>query len=131
MQEKIDIAARDYRISYEALHALGSILFKYGWHNELQPLLDEDIRDLSEGEDKKSDGKRTVSWIWRIKEIQNLENDSHLNDREFLCVPAMTPSYRTIIQEYGSSGANPEHVLIGSRKRYRCFRRRWYVLHDS
>jgi len=85
VQEKIDIAARDYRISYEALDALGSILFKYGWHNELQPLLDEDIRDLSEGEDKKSDGKRTVSWIWRIKEIQNLENDSHLNDREFFC----------------------------------------------
>ena len=85
MQEKIDIAACDYRISYEALDALGSILFKYGWHNELQPLLDKDIRDLSEGEDKKSDGKRTVSWIWRIKEIQNLENDSHLNDREFFC----------------------------------------------
>ncbi|KIM37573.1 hypothetical protein M413DRAFT_56267, partial [Hebeloma cylindrosporum] len=80
VQEKIDIAARDYRRSYEALEALGSIIFKYGWHNELKPLLDEDIRELSEGEDKKSDGKRTVSWIWRIKEIQNLENDTHLND---------------------------------------------------
>ena len=85
MQEKIDIVAHDYHISYEVLDALGSILFKYGWHNKLQPLLDEDIQDLSEGEDKKSDGKWTVSWIWRIKEIQNLENDSHLNNREFFC----------------------------------------------
>ena len=120
-----------YHISYEALHALGSILFKYGWHNELQPLLDENIRDLSEGEDKKLDGKQTVSWIWRIKEIQILENDSHLNDHEFLCVPAMTPSYRTIIQVYRASGANPEHVLISSWKRYHCFWRRWYMLHNS
>lgn len=96
VQAKIDIAARDYRTAYEALDALGAILFKYGWHNELQPLLDEDIRDLAEGEDKKLDGKRTVSWIWRIKEIQNLENDSHLNDRKFLHIPALMPSYRTI-----------------------------------
>ena len=61
VQEKIDIVACNYHISYEALYALGSILFKYGWHNELQPLLDEDIRDLSEGENKKSDGKQTAS----------------------------------------------------------------------
>ena len=85
VQEKVDIAVRNYHISYEALDALGSILFKYGWYNELQPLLNKDIWDLSKGEEKKSDGKWTVSWIWRIKEIQNLENDSHLNDHEFLC----------------------------------------------
>ena len=95
VQAKIDIAACDYRTAYEALNSLGVILFEYGWHNKLQLLLNEDIRDLSEGEDKKSDGKQTVSWIWRIKEIQNLENDGHLNDREFLHIPALM-SYRTI-----------------------------------
>lgn len=92
VQAKIDIAARDYRTAYEALDALGAILFQYGWHNELQPLLDQDIRDLSEGDDKKSDGRQIVSWIWRIKEIQNLENDSHLNDREVLYILALMPS---------------------------------------
>jgi hypothetical protein len=71
VQAKIDIAARDYRTAYEALDALDSILFKYGWHKELQPLLDEDIRDLSEGEDKTvneqylGSGESKKSRIWR------------------------------------------------------------------
>jgi hypothetical protein len=86
VQARIDVAAHDYRTAYDALEALGSILFKYGWKNELQPLLDEDIRDLCEGKDK-SEGKRTVSWIWRIKEIQNLESDGNLNDSGFFHIP--------------------------------------------
>ena len=83
VQAKIDIAACDYCTAYEALNALGAILFKYEWHNKLQPLLNKDLWDLSGGEDKKSDGEQIVSWIWRIKEIQNLENDSNLDDHKF------------------------------------------------
>ena len=66
-------------IIVEAPDELGSSLFKYKWRNEPQPLLNEDIRDLSEGENKESGGKRTVSQIWIIKETQNLGNDNHLS----------------------------------------------------
>ncbi|KAJ3502874.1 hypothetical protein NLJ89_g8690 [Agrocybe chaxingu] len=62
---KIEAATQEYRAAYEALVALGAILFKSSWTSELLPLKDEDIRDLSEGKAGQSAGKRTISWIWK------------------------------------------------------------------
>jgi len=65
VQGRIDTAATEYRTAYEALESLSSILLQVHWRDELLPLMPEDIRDLSEGKEGESEGRRTISWIWR------------------------------------------------------------------
>ncbi|PPQ86895.1 hypothetical protein CVT26_007830 [Gymnopilus dilepis] len=62
---KINAAASEYRAAYSALLALSPGLHEVEWKNELLPLRDQDIRDLSEGKAKESEGRRTISWIWK------------------------------------------------------------------
>lgn len=62
---KVMAAAEEYRTAYNALFALGPRLSEVSWMNELLPLRDTDIRDLSEGKTGESEGRRTISWIWK------------------------------------------------------------------
>ena len=48
IQAKIDAAAAEYQVAYDALLSLSSQVFEFGWKNELLLLKDEDVRDLSE-----------------------------------------------------------------------------------
>ena len=80
VQAKIDAAAAEYRVAYGALLLLSSQVFDIGWKNELLVLKDEDIRDLSEGKADRlgktqSEGRRTISWIWKAMPADGLEND--------------------------------------------------------
>lgn len=80
-------AAEDYRAAYKALVSLCSVTNDLTWQRELLPLADDDIRDLSESKaermgKKVSEGKRTISWIWRMVPAENLENDDLLRDRK-------------------------------------------------
>ncbi|KAF8166405.1 hypothetical protein BJ912DRAFT_1025886 [Pholiota molesta] len=56
IQNKIDSAASEYRAAYEALCHLGPTLCETAWKKDLLPLKNEDIRDLSEGKAKQSEG---------------------------------------------------------------------------
>jgi hypothetical protein len=89
VQAKIDAAAAEYRVAYGALLSLSSQVFDFSWKNELLQLKDEDIRDLSEGkEDRRgktqSEGRRTVSWIWKTVPADDLENDAFLRESMFM-----------------------------------------------
>jgi hypothetical protein len=89
VQGKIDAAAAEYRVAYGALLSLSSRVFDFAWKNELLQLKDEDIRDLSEGkEDRRgktqSEGRRTISWIWKTVPAEDLENDTFLRESMFM-----------------------------------------------
>jgi hypothetical protein len=90
VQAKIDAAAAEYRVAYGALLSLSSQVFGFGWKNELLLLKDEDIRDLSEGKaerlgKKQSEGRRTISWIWKTVPADDLENDDFMRESMFIC----------------------------------------------
>ena len=87
VQAKIDAAAAEYRVAYGALLLLSesSQILDIGWKNELLLLKDEDIRDLSEGKADRlgktqSEGRRTISWIWKAVPADDLENDEFLRE---------------------------------------------------
>jgi hypothetical protein len=62
---KVMAAAEEYRAAYAALLALSPRLSEASWQTELLPLQDTDIRDLSEGKASESEGRQTISWIWK------------------------------------------------------------------
>ena len=91
VQAKIDAAAAEYRVAYGALILLSSHhdVVDFGWKDELLPLKDEDIRDLSEGKAERlgktqSEGRRTISWIWKVVPADDLENDDFLRESMFI-----------------------------------------------
>lgn len=89
VQAKIDATAAEYRVAYGALLLLSPKVFEFGWKDDLLPLKDEDIRDLSEGKadrlgKKQSEGRRTMSWIWKTVPADDLENDDFLRERTFI-----------------------------------------------
>ena len=84
-QGKIDVAAAEYRAAYDALLVLGSILLEFEWKSKLLPLLPADIRDLSEAASGESEGRRTISWIWRTipTEAAGPGTEDYLRESEF------------------------------------------------
>ena len=78
-------------MAYGALILLSSHhdVVDFGWKDELLPLKDEDIRDFSEGKAEhlgktQSEGRRTISWIWKVVPADDLENDDFLCESMFI-----------------------------------------------
>ncbi|KAG6916283.1 hypothetical protein DXG01_007524 [Tephrocybe rancida] len=63
---RVDAATEKYRQIYDALTILARHLLKIGWDNDLRPLTDADIRGITADEDELSEGRRSISWIWRM-----------------------------------------------------------------
>ncbi|RDB15508.1 hypothetical protein Hypma_004165 [Hypsizygus marmoreus] len=81
VQARVDACAEDYRAAHTALVALGTVLDKVGWQHQLLPLLAADIREISEGEDGDSEGRRRMSWIWKTMGVAGInENDDNFRD---------------------------------------------------
>jgi predicted metal-dependent hydrolase len=81
---KIMAAAEEYRAAYNALSALAPRLSKVSWTNELLALLDADIRDLSEGKAGESEGRRTISWIWKsVPADEKITEPGFLRERTY------------------------------------------------
>ncbi|RDB30549.1 hypothetical protein Hypma_007025 [Hypsizygus marmoreus] len=76
VQARIDACAEEYRASYGALVSLGVILKKVGWQQQLLPLAQADIREISEGEEGDSEGRRRLSWIWRTMGVAGIEGSA-------------------------------------------------------
>ncbi len=62
---KIAADAARYRAAYAALCALAVPLGKIGWAAHLSPLHAADVRHVTEGEEGETEGRRTMSWIWK------------------------------------------------------------------
>lgn len=53
------------------------------WQNQLLILTDSDICGISEGEEGDSEGRKKLSWIWKVMGIiGNEDGDLHLCDCE-------------------------------------------------
>ncbi|KAF4597769.1 hypothetical protein EYR40_008234 [Pleurotus pulmonarius] len=78
VQNQIDGAAHRYRVARTALSALARFLTKdVSWRGELQELKAEDIRGLGVADmDNTSEGRRTISWIWRTVGVDGDNEDS-------------------------------------------------------
>ncbi|KAF8170553.1 hypothetical protein BJ912DRAFT_933216 [Pholiota molesta] len=82
IQKRINTAANEYRVAYDALSCLGTMLDETEWQNDFLPLKSEDIRDLSEGKAKQSEGKREISWIWRRVAVDRIDKPQADHFRE-------------------------------------------------
>ena len=125
VQAKIDAAAAEYRVAYGALLLLSSHVPDFGWKNELLPLKDEDIRDLSEGKaqqlgKKQSEGRRTISWIWKVVPADDLENDDFLRESMFKFMFLCFLNANIGSKGFILNGVNREHAQIASRKKWLC-----------
>jgi hypothetical protein len=87
-QGKTDAAAEKYRVSYKALVVLGGILGETEWKKALRPLTSDDVRGMSEGLLRDSEGRRTLSWIWTIvgigEKVDRQLDDGQLRFRIFI-----------------------------------------------
>lgn len=64
INDKISIDAARYRAAYTALSVLDP-QNEHGWKRHLHLLNTEDIRSMTEPLSGESEGRRTLSWIWR------------------------------------------------------------------
>ena len=122
VQAKIDATAVEYRAAYGVLLLLSSQVFEFWWKNELLLLKDEDIHDLSEGKTeqlgkKQSEGRRTISWIWKTVPADDLKNDDFMRESMFI-FSFYFLSTNISSKGFVLNGVNHEHTQIASWKRW-------------
>ncbi|KAH9482438.1 hypothetical protein JR316_0004538 [Psilocybe cubensis] len=66
VEEKIKFATARYNVAYQALDLLSTPTVYYTWRDILRPLLDTDVRGLSSMDDSGSEGRKKLSWIWKV-----------------------------------------------------------------
>jgi hypothetical protein len=78
VQRYIDNSATEYRAARKALVQLAPRLKKDNhWTKSLLELRDDDLRGMTAGLDGESEGRRTLSWIWRHEGVANDGTDLH------------------------------------------------------
>jgi hypothetical protein len=78
--DKVTACATKYRIARAAVKILAKHLKKSGWEVKLPRLNDPDIRGMTAGLEGESEGKRTLSWIWKTAGVGS--QDAGMNDGE-------------------------------------------------
>lgn len=66
VSSKVDAAAARYRHTRNALAKLAPTLLQLTWHTELRELADSDVVGLSWMDSEGGEGRRQLTWIWRI-----------------------------------------------------------------
>lgn len=80
MQKKVDASAAKYGIARHALTMLSRHFEGNEWSTRLLPLTREDIRPLMDGEEGQSEGRRTLSWIWKVVGISHQSQDDGMQE---------------------------------------------------
>jgi hypothetical protein len=80
VQKKVDASAAKYRIARHALTMLSRHVGENAWSTRLLPLAQEDIRPLMAGEEGQSEGRRTLSWIWKVVGISGQSQDEGMEE---------------------------------------------------
>ena len=84
VQSYINASAAQYRIAQKALVSLATILSKDdSWKVVVLDLQDQDIRGMTVGEDGESEGRRSVSWIWKQGGTMSSE-DNNMHECKYL-----------------------------------------------
>jgi hypothetical protein len=66
VESKIQGSASKYRRIWTALEALSLPLLQTTWKKVLQPLVSADVTGLSSMDDSQSEGRKKLSWIWKV-----------------------------------------------------------------
>lgn len=81
---KVDASATKYRTSRKALVKLAAKMGKgAAWQDRLKVLNPVDIRQMAEGEDGESDGRKKLSWIWMALGVEGDSDDEGLHEGEY------------------------------------------------
>jgi hypothetical protein len=80
VQSKVNASAATYTRARNALAKLSGTLGEHLWRTKLLVLAPEDIRPLKEGEAGESEGKRTLSWIWKVVGITEDSEDNGVQE---------------------------------------------------
>jgi hypothetical protein len=83
VQQQINASVTRYRVSHKALLSLAPQLNMDGsWQVLLPELRDKDVRAMSMGEEGETEGRRTISWIWRRGEdlAMNADDTGNLHE---------------------------------------------------
>jgi hypothetical protein len=66
VESKIQGSASKYRRIWSALDALSLPLLQTTWKKVLRPLVSADVTGLSSMDDSRSEGRKKLSWIWKV-----------------------------------------------------------------
>jgi len=80
VQSKVNASAATYTRARNALTKLSSALGEHLWRTKLLALAPEDIRPLKEGEAGELEGKRKLSWIWKVVGITEDSEDKGVQE---------------------------------------------------
>ena len=85
VQEKVDRAVGRYRAMRRQLVILAGHLNQVGWDDKFQLLQDEDIRAPDEEDPSNvSEGRRTLTWIWRSGSVSRSDSAAQEGMRHIL-----------------------------------------------
>ena len=80
VDKKVAASAAKYRRARAALSKLADRVGEFIWRSQLLRLQDEDVRRMSEGEPDDSQGKKRMSWIWRVQGVSENSEDEGLQE---------------------------------------------------
>jgi hypothetical protein len=80
VQDKVNASAATYTRARNALMKLSDPLGEYQWRTKLLALAPEDVRPLKEGEAGESEGRRKLSWIWKVVGIAGHSEDEGVQE---------------------------------------------------
>lgn len=89
VQDRAMKSAHRYRTAYAALLILSpqvGDVCPTNWRDNLRPLLDQDLRGISEGLDGESEGKRSISWIWRVEDGSLASKEQKTHEGTYLMI---------------------------------------------
>lgn len=69
VEGKIQFVASKYRCIRQALVKLSDRLLESDWENTLRELHDSDISGLTSTDDTGSEGRKKLTWIWKVKGV--------------------------------------------------------------
>ncbi|KAG2140526.1 uncharacterized protein EDB93DRAFT_1241867 [Suillus bovinus] len=78
VEAKKDAAVARYRCTRQAIESLSCWLDEMGWEATLRPLRHEDIQPMGDFTGDRTQGTRTISWIWLMTDVDTSpsENES-------------------------------------------------------
>lgn len=118
VQSRIDANVLKYREFRAALLRLARPLGKVGWDGELQVLHDNDVRGLAASETGSSEGRVTMSWIWKTSEGSGDFDPAgpRMQEGKSSIIKSFDPSTNHIVQHSVSSGAGRAREHIAGRR---------------
>jgi hypothetical protein len=100
VQRQIKASVTRYRISHKALLSLSALLNKDdSWKIHLPKLYDGDVRAMTVGEEGETEGRRTLSWIWR-RGGDLTSNDDNGNLHECTCLSIVLWKFELMMSKH-------------------------------